>query len=162
MVLSLPTLQAKWTRLGRASKVHSEPSGHLTIDILDFAPSGWTPPSSHTSIIKSSTSSSVLSSITRTTSRCTLNGSTWQTVGSTVSRLKSTADARGKGCSDCLRANQANNEVNFPAKAQPRRDPPSMTTDLAPAAKVHKVGDSVTHAGSSALVTKGDHAGNDG
>eukprot|EP00971_Amphidinium_carterae_P061232 1212230-Amphidinium_carterae.1 len=58
MVLSLPRLQAKWTRIGRSSKVFSEPSGHLTIDILDFARSGWTPPTCHTTVLTSASSMS--------------------------------------------------------------------------------------------------------
>eukprot|EP00971_Amphidinium_carterae_P163250 3236624-Amphidinium_carterae.2 len=44
MILDVPRSRVLWTKLGTVDQVFTEPSGHLTVDILSYPKGGWRPP----------------------------------------------------------------------------------------------------------------------
>ena len=56
MELSMPKMTAEWQAFkGAKSKIEELPSGHITIDIFEFAPGGWKPPRNKQRMVEGTT-----------------------------------------------------------------------------------------------------------
>eukprot|EP00971_Amphidinium_carterae_P218058 4328821-Amphidinium_carterae.1 len=54
-IINLPENKIEWSKCGKSSTMQQLPSGHITVNIMEFADGGWCPPSENTKVSEPNT-----------------------------------------------------------------------------------------------------------